>query len=446
MAYTLVVGMGKTGVSVARFLVEKGEGVYGYDDWKKCNDCPPDLINNRLFSFITGNDLSCLEWNRIVECIISPGIPESHPVFVWCALKKIPIISEVELACRLIRFPLIGITGSNGKSTTVALLGHLLSHAGFSVFTGGNYGTPLLDSLSTTISFDWGVIELSSFQLERIVNARFYLAGILNLSPNHLDRHHTFWEYFQQKRNIFLNQNKNDSAVVNLTNPAWHTLLCRAVRSHIVPVVIRGCLNEGFFWQRENIEERLNGKKKTISCRNWKLPGEHNRENLVFATALARLVGVSSASIEESLATFQGLDHRIQKIAEINGVIYYDDSKSTTPASTCAAVDSLPGPIVLLMGGRGKIKDYSELTMALTTGKIKTVILFGEDRDALKEYIPIDIPTYLTVNLKEAMVLVRSLVEPGDRVLLSPTCTSWDQYENYEKRGEHFKHLIYGIE
>ncbi|MDD3713563.1 MAG: UDP-N-acetylmuramoyl-L-alanine--D-glutamate ligase [Atribacterota bacterium] len=440
----LVVGMGKTGESTARFLLNRGEKVLGYDDHKKWSDISPNLLNHPAFSPLKPIDLSKLNRRKIQECIVSPGVPSYHPILAKCEQERIPIVSEVELACRMLHFPLIGITGSNGKSTTVALIGHIMNRAGFSVFVGGNFGTPLIDSISFPTSYQWGVVELSSFQLERILSARFQIAGILNLSPNHLDRHNTFRDYFFQKRNIFINQKKEDRAIVNFSIPSWHTQLCPMIRSSIIPVTGLGQLQEGFYWKNQKIVERFEGKERKIDCLNWHLPGEHNRENLLFATAVCRVVGVGVDQIEESLSTFQGLSHRIQKVAEINGVVFYDDSKSTTPASTCAAINSLNGPIVLLLGGRSKIKDFSEFTQYLSPAKIKMILLFGEDRELIQKFIPESIPTRLFSNLDEIFSNIRSLVVPGDCVLLSPACTSWDQYANYQERGEHFFRLVYG--
>lgn len=440
----LVVGMGKTGESTARFLLDRGEKVLGYDDHKKQSDLPPHILNHPAFSPLRSIDLYKLNWSKIQECIVSPGVPSVHPILAKCEQERIPIVSEVELACRMLNFPLIGITGSNGKSTTVALIGHILNQAGLSTFIGGNFGTPLIDSISFRSTFQWGVVELSSFQLERIVKARFQIAGILNLALNHLDRHNSFRDYFLQKRNIFINQKKDDLAVVNFSHPSWHTQLCSMIRGSIIPVTCFGQLQEGFYWENLKIVERFEGKKRIIHCHHWQLPGEHNRENLLFATAVCRAVGVRVDQIEESLSSFQGLHHRIQKIAEINGILFYDDSKSTTPASTCAAVNSLNGPIILLLGGRSKIKDFSELNRNLSSDKIKAVILFGEDRELIYNFVPKSIPTYLFPTLDEAFEKVRSLSVSGDSVLLSPACTSWDQYSNYHERGEHFIRLVYG--
>ena len=440
----LVVGMGKTGESTTGFLLDHGEKVLGYDDHKKRSDLLPNILNHPAYSHLMPADLPKLNWKNIQECIVSPGVPSHHPVLIKCDQEQIPILSEVELACSMLDFPLIGITGSNGKSTTVALIGHILNRAGFSAFVGGNFGTPLINSIAFPASYHWGVVELSSFQLERIVNARFHIAGILNLSPNHLDRHNTFRDYFSQKRNIFINQKKDDRAIINFSIPNWHAQLCQMVRSSIVPVTSFGQLHEGFYWEKQKIVERFEGKERNIDCRNWQLPGGHNRENLLFASAVCRVVGVRVDQIEESLSSFQGLSHRIQKIAEINGVVFYDDSKSTTPASTCAAINSLNGPIILLLGGRSKIKDFSEFTRYFSPDKIKMVLLFGEDRELIQKFIPESIPTFLFSDLDEIFLKIRSLTVSGDCVLLSPACTSWDQYANYQERGEHFFRLVYG--
>jgi len=438
MSQFLVIGMGKTGESAVRFLLSSGEQVIGYDDRKQVKDIPSFINGHSRFSFLTRDKIARFDWKQIHQCVVSPGVPFTHPLLAKCEQHRIPVISEIELACQMITFPLIGITGSNGKSTTVALLSHILKGEGLSVFIGGNFGIPLLESISSSISYQWGVVELSSFQLERISTARFNIAGILNLSLNHLDRHLTFKNYFQQKLKIFMNQKKSDIAVINLTRPKWHTQLCTIMQGIVVPITCSDHLQEGFFWKKNNIIERQEGKMNVIDCQSWGLPGEHNRENLLFASAMARMAGVKIGTIEKQLSTFKGLDHRIQKIAEINGIVYYDDSKSTTPASTCAALHSINGPIILLMGGRGKVKDYSEFSETLLPNKIKAIILFGEDRELLQSFIPDSIPTYLVPNLEKALVRVHSLAVTGDHVLLSPACTSWDQYSSYQERGEHF--------
>ena len=344
----LVVGMGKTGESTARFLLNRGEKVLGYDDHKKWSDISPNILNHPAFSPLRPIDLSKLNRRKIQECIVSPvSFLSSHPGQMRTGEN--PDSERSGLACRMLHFPLIGITGSNGKSTTVALIGHILNRAGFSAFVGGNFGTPLIDSISFPTSYQWGVVELSSFQLERIVSARFQVAGILNLSPNHLDRHNTFRDYFFQKRNIFINQKKEDRAIVNFSIPSWHTQLCPMIRSSIIPVTGLGQLQEGFYWKNQKIVERFEGKERKIDCLNWHLPVSIIGEFIVCHCGLPSS-GVGVDQIEESLSTFQGLSHRIQKVAEINGVVFYDDSKSTTPASTCAAINSLNGPIVLLLG------------------------------------------------------------------------------------------------
>ncbi|MCX6090750.1 MAG: Mur ligase family protein, partial [Candidatus Atribacteria bacterium] len=285
---SIVLGLGKTGLSVARFLIERGTMVYGYDDWKESGDCPSDVIGNNHFRWISHSEALTLTSREVEEGVVSPGLPGVHPILRHLEAEGIPVVSEIELASRSIAFPLIGVTGSNGKSTTVSLIGTFLSHAGYSVFTGGNLGTPLLDAIRSHNHYDWGVVELSSFQLERIYTARFQVAGILNLYPNHLDRHLTLVNYFATKKRIFENQKRTDLAVVNLSTTPWHTKLCREVPSRIVPITTRGELREGFFFHRDTIIEQFLDGGKRISCQGWRLPGFHNRENLLFACAVAR--------------------------------------------------------------------------------------------------------------------------------------------------------------
>ncbi|HSV31208.1 MAG TPA: UDP-N-acetylmuramoyl-L-alanine--D-glutamate ligase [Atribacteraceae bacterium] len=440
----IVIGLGNTGLKVSRFLLDHGERVFAVDDNLAPEAIPAEITSHPGFNFIP-ND----QWGRLVrhpfhEGIVSPGVPGDHSLVKALQSRGISLISEIELASRVLSFPLIGITGSNGKSTTVSLVGAIFHEAGIPAFVGGNLGTPLLEACLSGTRYEWGVVEVSSFQLERTYTARFHLAAILNVFPNHLDRHRTMINYALTKARILNNQCREDFTLINSSRSSWHTLFCRLSRSRIVPFSTQGRLSEGFFYDGLIIREQWCGHRYSLSTQAWKLPGLHNLENLLCAVATARTAGVDIPSIERALGRFRGLAHRLEPVEEYNGVLFINDSKSTTPAATRAAVESIAGPLVLLVGGRAKLPDFSELSAVLTQDKIKAVILFGESGDLLKEFIPGELLCCQVHDLAEAVQRARLIAGMGDVVLLSPGCASWDQYRNFEDRGEHFRRLIHG--
>ncbi len=435
-----VLGLGRTGFSVCRFFLQKGEKVVAYDDALPVEKIPKELAENTRFTFSVPG-----KGERYEEAVVSPGIASSHPLIHILEQSGIPLVSEIEVACREISFPLIGVTGSQGKSTTVSLLGEFLREHGLKVFVGGNLGIPLCDISGGFKSYDWGVVELSSFQLERTFTARFHIAGIVNIFPNHLDRHGTMERYAEAKYRIYDNQSRDDYSLLNVCRPAWQSPRTRFLKSRSLLFAASGRLFEGAYISGNRLVLVLDGKKTEITLERWSLTGRHNLENLAFAALAASIAGVPGQTLERVLPSFRSLPHRIEFVRKRDGVNYYNDSKSTTPSATKAAVDSLSGPIILLLGGRGKSLDFYRLQEILAGGKVKKVILFGEDRLRIAEFLPSSLPREIVKGLPDAVKIAAASAVSGDQVLLSPACTSWDGYRDFEQRGEHFRRLVDGF-
>jgi len=439
----VVLGLGKTGIAVSRFLLEQKEKVLAIDDYLKEEQIPRDIAESERFEFLSSFDFLQTDFSSISEVITSPGIPPTHLALRALEERRIPVISEIELATRFISFPLIGITGSCGKSTVVFWTKQILERAGWSVFVGGNWGYPLIESLSAREKFDWGIVELSSFQLSRIKKAHFSVAVVLNLFPNHLDYHSTIENYFQAKARIFENQRRDDFAIINFSLSDWSTRFSRLVKSQLVPVARDKKLTEGFYISGNEV---FQGEKALFPLSHFSLPGKHQQENLLAAISIALLLGIEDKIVEEAISFLSSLPHRLEKVGSWRGIDYFNDSKSTTPSSTRVAVESLSCPVVLILGGRAKIDDFSELNSALQSSEVKAAVIYGESRNLIERFIPSHLERYLVSSLEEAVKRARSLAQEGDAILLSPACTSWDQYRNFEERGEHFRQLVYDLE
>ncbi len=437
MAY-FVMGLGKTGCAVLRFLCMQGERVFVSDDRR---DLPEDLARSPLVTFVLPREVEKIA-SSVKECVVSPGIHPHHPVIRLFEERGIPVISEVELACRYISFPLVGITGSCGKSTTVSLIGEIVRLAGYRAFVGGNLGTPLIESLMDGESPDIGIVELSSFQLERVYKARFSIAGVLNLYPNHLDYHSSMEAYFQAKGRIFLNQHSRDWSLFLFSSPSWQTRWCRAARGRVVPLGVDTRLFEGLYTLKDFVWEGGIPSRAILSLEGCSLPGKHNLGNVLMAVAVSWVLGIEREKVEAVLRSFRGLPHRLEFVGEWQGIRCYNDSKSTTPSSTRAAIEALPGPLIVILGGKAKLEDFSEVGKALTQEKIRCVVLYGVSRVTIARYLPSWVESYSVESLKEAVEIAWRKAQKGDTILLSPACTSWDSYENFETRGEHFKELV----
>jgi UDP-N-acetylmuramoylalanine--D-glutamate ligase len=376
--------------------------------------------------------------------VASPGVPLTLPVLERVRESGTPIIGELELAWRVMEASFIAITGTNGKTTTTALAGALLQEGVRPVLVGGNIGRPL-SAYALDVPADGLVVaEVSSFQLETVERFHPRVAVLLNITPDHLDRHTTFQAYVDVKAKIFRNQTEADLAVLNADDPVTEAL-ARTVRAPAVFFSRRRALTEGLFVQNGWIVAALSGRTTRICPLNEiPLRGGHNVENVLAATACALWAGITASRVRTAIAQFPGVEHRIERVREISGVTYYNDSKGTNVASTIKAIESFAEPVILIAGGRGKGQDFTPLAAA-ARGKVRRVILIGEDREKIRVALGPDISSEDARSMGEAVGRAQAVARPGEVVLLSPACASFDMFENFEHRGQVFKAAVHAL-
>jgi UDP-N-acetylmuramoylalanine--D-glutamate ligase len=410
--HALVVGLGKSGAAAARLLQARGAQVIAADD----DDVRFEGELRRVLpASLRGIDL----------VVVSPGVPLSLPIFAEARSRGLELIGEVELASRFIAEPLIGITGTNGKSTTTALCGHLLATAGLRVFTGGNLGNALSNRVLGGERLDATVCELSSYQLESIVSLRCAAATVLNVTPDHLDRYPSLEAYAAAKERIFGNQQPGDTAAINEADARVREMkTAQGVRR--VGFDPRGPL-------------RIEGKE--LSLRVPTLRGVHNRENAFAACLLARHLGVALEALQNGLDSYPGLPHRLEPVRVLEGVEWINDSKATNVDSVEKSLSAFPANVHIIMGGRGKGAPYAPLR-ELMRGRVKTILTIGEDAGKIAAELSGIAPIEACSVLGAAIRKARERARPGDVVLLSPACASYDQFRNFEDRGEQFKALV----
>ncbi|HRS82241.1 MAG TPA: UDP-N-acetylmuramoyl-L-alanine--D-glutamate ligase [Smithellaceae bacterium] len=432
-----VIGMGKTGKAVALFLGASGADVVAVDEkpqdhWGAQFEAGPWLAVGRY-------DETSLDGVDLV--VPSPGIPPRHPILTAAHQKKIPILSEIELAYRYIRVPILAVTGTNGKTTTTTLLGEILSRAGKKVFVGGNIGNPLIEYAATAQTDDFIVAEISSFQLQWVETFRPQAAILLNITCDHVNYHGTFEEYRRIKGRIFENQRENDLAVLNAEDP-YQEGLDRAMRAAVVRFSSVRPLGAGLSLEDDVVAyRRPGGLEERYPLGMIHLPGLHNVENVMAAVAVARFCGCSMESIVAAVSAFRGLPHRIEFAGEKHAVAFYDDSKGTNVDAVVRALKTFSSPVILLLGGRDKDGNFEALK-PLLGAKTKQVVLFGEARDRIEPQLGKTTPIAKEATLREAVLRAYRDAAPGDIVLLSPGCASFDAFADYRERGNHFKEVV----
>lgn len=437
----LVIGMARSGVAAAEALFKRGGAVTVYD--AKSREQLAETING-LSAGITV--LAGIEPDLKAEyfdmAIVSPGVPLDTPLLLKIKDKDIPVIGEVELAYRLKKpaTRIIAITGTNGKTTTTALVADILTRAGISTMAAGNIGVPLLKAVE---AIEDGIIacEMSSFQLETIDEFHPIASGIINITPDHLDRHKTMENYAAIKMRISRNQQESEAVLLNADDP-W--LADAAVFGRRVLFSALKKLDKGVYVDQGMIIADLAGKPETICrCDELRLRGMHNLENALCAVGLTRAAGVDPEFIKKSLMNFGGVRHRLEEVRMLDGVLYINDSKGTNPDSTIKALGAFQEPIVLIAGGRNKGSDFTAL-MELAVKKVKSLVLVGEAKRIMKDKaIECGITGIIeTETFDEAVHAARSQTKPGDVVLLSPACASWDMFNNYEERGDLFCEIV----
>jgi UDP-N-acetylmuramoylalanine--D-glutamate ligase len=439
----LVVGLARTGVATALFCTERGAAVTATDTRNEAEigDAVAKLGGAGVKLELGGhNENTFLQQDLIIP---SPGVPADAPLLVAAHAGGVAIWSEIELAYRFRQGKLIGITGSNGKTTTVSLIEHILRTASFPTILAGNIGTPLISCVARMAHDTVTVVELSSFQLELIQEFRTDISVFLNLTSDHLDRHRTMELYSKAKARIFENQREEDFAVLNADDPATTPLA--PTRPHVYWFSRKQRAAQGAFLRGDDIVFRDDGKEEVVLKRDEvPLPGAHNLENVLAAIAAARIAGASAKAVAEGVRTFAGVEHRLEFVAEINGVRYYNDSKATNVDATLKALDSFPGRILVILGGKDKGSDYTALQAPLREKAILT-LLIGAAADKISSQIDGSVAIERAGTLERAVEIASHAARSGDVVLLTPACASFDQFENYEHRGRVFKALVHEL-
>lgn len=439
---TLVLGAGRSGIASARFLAERGAVVALHDkkpveDW---SDAARSLKESHRVGLI-GGDLPSWLLDQIDLVVISPGVPTNTIPARYVDRKDGEVIGEVELAYRFMKGRVVGITGSNGKTTTTTLIGELLKNAGIETQVGGNIGKPLLELAETSTDETWTVAELSSFQLETIRDFRANVAICLNVTPNHLDRYDSFTDYAAAKHRIFMNQTADDLAVLNADDKitaSWAS----GLKAHVSMFSVQRELDEGLFLRGRELISRSNGKERVLTTRDEIfLRGLHNVENVLASLSAGLACGASPESMRETIADFKGVEHRIEFVAEVGGVKFYNDSKATSVDATLKALEALSedeGKVVLILGGRGKNAPYAPL-IPLIEESVRALILIGEDADNIESQLKGTADIVRADSMENAVRSGFEAAEKGDSVLLAPACASFDMFKSFEHRGEVFK-------
>ncbi len=434
-----VLGLGLSGIAATRLLAGRGVEVVASDRRRADELALAGLERVPGVALRLGDSSSALPGGLDV-LVASPGVALDHPLLVAARAAGVPIVGEVELAFAYLAGTVVAVTGSNGKSTTTAMTGALLAGAGFAVEVCGNIGRPL----SAVVEGPPGrffVVELSSFQLETIERFHPRAAALLNISPDHLDRHGSLAAYLGAKQRVFLNQTAADIAVVNADEPevaASPTLARKRVFSR-GRAVDDGCRQAGD-WV---LEVDAGGERELFAVTDVPLPGPHNLENAMASALLARAVGAPPESIAPALAAFRGLPHRVERIAEIAGVGYIDDSKGTNVAATARSLEGFADRSVhVILGGRNKGADFAYLR-EMVARKARRAYLIGESAAALERALAGAVELEASGTLERALAAASTLAEPGEVVLLSPACASFDQFRDYIDRGEQFQRWVH---
>ncbi|SHG73971.1 UDP-N-acetylmuramoylalanine--D-glutamate ligase [Flavobacterium micromati] len=434
----VILGGGESGVGTAILGKKKGYEVFVSDFGKIKGNYKEVLIINGI-AWEEEKHTEDLIFNADVV-MKSPGIPDKTPIVKKLVEKGIPVISEIEFAAPYTNATIVGITGSNGKTTTTMLTHHLLKSAGLNVGLGGNIGKSFAWQIADN-KYDSYVLELSSFQLDGVKNFKPHIAVITNISPDHLDRYeYNYDNYINAKFRITMNQTEDDYLLYDADDEAISAWLERhTTKAKLIPFSLTKTFNEGAYIKNNKMEIRIEQDKFTMDTDHIALEGKHNMKNAMAATSVAKLMQIRKATIRESLSNFQGVEHRLEKVLKIQNVQYINDSKATNVNATFFALDSMNTPTVWIVGGVDKGNDYNEL-MSLVREKVKAIICLGVDNKKIIDVFGNVVDIMVEVdNMSDAVQMGQRLTEKGDTVLLSPACASFDLFENYEDRGNQFK-------
>jgi UDP-N-acetylmuramoylalanine--D-glutamate ligase len=436
-----VVGLARSGVAACAALAERGALVLGTDRAPR-ETLRGDLagLEARGVRLETGGHRA-ESFARTDLIVISPGVPTDLDLVAQARARGVPVWGEVELASRLTAARFLAITGTNGKSTTTSLLGAMLEAAGYPVVVAGNIGTALCEVVTTLGPSHWVVAELSSFQLETIVTFRPHVAVVLNLAPDHLDRYATVEDYYAAKARIFLNQIPEDVAVLNADDPP--TLArTRHIRAQLRLFSRMRAVGDGAFVHADRLLVRRAGRT-AVACGvgEIRIQGLHNLENSLAAAAAASAIGTPAPAIGAALRDFPGLPHRLELVAELGGVRYVNDSKGTNVGAVVKSLEGYTGGVILIAGGKDKGGDFAPLRPLVAT-RVKTLLLLGQARDVIRAQLAGACPLEEVSTLEAAVQRGAEIAAPGDTVLLSPACASFDMFRDFEHRGEVFRDAV----
>lgn len=441
----LVIGMAKSGISTVKTLWSLGAKITVNDI--KTKEQLKDIIleiENLCENLILGQHPLKIDIYDLV--ILSPGVPTDLDFIKKIKKRNIPLMGELELAYRLSKGVYIGITGTNGKTTTTALTGEIFKHGKLKTYIVGNIGLPAVSKALSSDNNTVMVTEVSSFQLETIEKFRPKISAVLNITPDHLNRHKTMENYIEAKSNIFKNQRENDIVILNFDNDITRSLAkstqCKVVFFSRKEKLDNGIyIDEGYITVKDdNIKERI------CKVEDVNIPGNHNLENALAATGIAFYYGLEKDIIKDALMLFKGVEHRIEFVDEIDGVKFINDSKGTNPDAAIKAIEAINAPIILIAGGLDKGSSFDAFIDSFEN-KVKKLILLGETSNQIKETAMKKGHKNISIvnSINDAVVIAFENSEKGDSILLSPACASWDMYTNFEERGKHFKDCVYKL-
>lgn len=444
----LVVGLGKSGIAAVQAMVKLEAEVYVQDSKKEEN------VDANLRHYLEEKGVKTY-FNMIPPdmsvfdmLILSPGVSPELPFIAEAEEKGAEIIGELEIAYRVGRGNYVAITGTNGKTTTTTLTGEIFKEAGKTTYVVGNIGTAVISASLDSDEDGWMVTETSSFQLETTRYFKPAVSAILNITPDHLNRHHTMAAYKEAKAKIFANQTEENYLVINYDDKECFEM-AKGCKAEIVPFSRKEILDAGVFVENGFIvvKEKSGNTTTIINVNDLKLIGMHNLENALAATGVCYYAGIEPAVIASVLSRFTGVEHRIEFSGEVDGAKYYNDSKGTNTDATITALRALEKDIILIAGGDAKGQNFDKMLEEFS-GRVKHMILLGRDAYMIQESADkAGFKNYtFCKDMDECVRMAHSIAKAGDRVLLSPACASWDMYDNYEQRGEHFKNCVIGLE
>jgi UDP-N-acetylmuramoylalanine--D-glutamate ligase len=439
----LVVGLGKSGLAAALFLRHRG-ALVTVSDVRSAEALAkdiPSLLSEGIMVEAGGHGL--LTFRRQDLIVVSPGVPLETPELVQVKNFGLPVIGELELAARFLKGKILSITGSNGKTTTTALVGEILKGAGLPTLVGGNIGVPVVSLIEDSTEHSWSVLEVSSFQLESTVEFRPEIAVILNITPDHLDRHGNLKNYTQAKERIFAAQTNQDFLVLNADNALAAAAAARST-GHVYwfsaehPVAQGAWLEEGHVVYRPAQGKPI---EKIMPLSGIPLKGAHNVENVLAAVVATRLAGASSEAVRRGIENFHAVEHRLEYVTTRNGIEFYNDSKATNVDATAKAIAAFSSGIHLILGGKDKNSDYTQLSQLLRE-RVSAVYTIGSAAAKIESELRGVISIHSCGTLEKAVQAATAAARPGEVVLLAPACSSFDQFDSYEHRGRIFKELV----